>query len=165
MMGSENRHNTKAFKAAEAHGLLEFAVELLQFLAPEFQRIGGAKLDEYILLLAAGQAALELDQILASCQFDITEESKNDMFDSYLSFGILFERAGGDIKPKFHLLLHCFASSFEKGNPRYYTTYQDESLNGVIAGIAASSHRRNWQATIHRKINMLTALGLHAAMH
>ena len=43
--------------------------------------------------------------------------------------------------PKIHLFLHlCEWQAVEQGNPRYYWTYPDEDLAGMIAKVAASCH-------------------------
>ena len=47
------------------------------------------------------------------------------------------------LMPKLHLFLHlCEWQSVELGNPRYYWTYPDEDLAGLMAQVATSCHPR-----------------------
>ena len=65
------------------------------------------------------------------------------------------------MSPKFHLMFHCIQRAVSQGNPRFSSTYRDESLNGVIARIARSCHRRTWQAMVHHKVGyMLSTHGV-----
>ena len=43
--------------------------------------------------------------------------------------------------PKFHLFLHlCEWQAITHGNPRYFWTYPDEDLAGIMADVAKSCH-------------------------
>eukprot|EP00959_Pyramimonas_sp_CCMP1952_P415681 8709658-Pyramimonas_sp.AAC.1 len=53
--------------------------------------------------------------------------------------------------PKHHLFRHLAAHICRKGNPRYYNTYWDESINGVIAKIANTTHRARFERMVFRK--------------
>ena len=47
------------------------------------------------------------------------------------------------LQPKLHLFLHlCEVQAITHGNPRYYWTYADEDLMGIMADIASSCHPR-----------------------
>ena len=47
------------------------------------------------------------------------------------------------LQPKLHLFLHlCEWQAITHGNPRYYWTYADEDLMGIMAEIASSCHPR-----------------------
>ena len=52
--------------------------------------------------------------------------------------------------------------ALHRGNPRLYSTYRDESLNGIIAKIARSAHRRTWSNVIHFKRNIFHQKNLEA---
>ena len=50
--------------------------------------------------------------------------------------------------PKMHLFLHlCEWQSLDHGNPRYYWTYADEDLAGLMAEVAESCHPRTMAAS------------------
>ena len=47
------------------------------------------------------------------------------------------------LQPKLHLFLHlCEWQAIAQGNPRYYWTYPDEDLAGMMAEVASSCHPR-----------------------
>eukprot|EP00959_Pyramimonas_sp_CCMP1952_P345032 7226119-Pyramimonas_sp.AAC.1 len=41
------------------------------------------------------------------------------------------------------------------GNPRWYSTFLDESLNLVLAGVAAASHKATWERSIFDRMRLL----------
>ena len=151
MLGKEEAPNLSA-KANEAKNLLEFAILLLE------RHI--AKLDPLMgnLLLESGRAALKVNQIISESPRNMTANQRQQLMDAYLKHMSLFERAGGNIIPKHHLLIHCFQRTSVLGNPKFYHTYKDESLNGVIVKIARSSHRLTFYETVHKKFNVLRKL-------
>ena len=52
----------------------------------------------------------------------------------------LFIAAGGIPAPKFHLFWHLTLKMREDGNAASYSTYEDESFNGVVAAVAKTCH-------------------------
>lgn len=52
--------------------------------------------------------------------------------------------AGAAKRPKFHLLLHVAARARGQGSPRLHATWQDETLNRLLAACGASAHRLVW---------------------
>ena len=154
MLGKAGKPELKA-KAAETHGLLECAVNLLRKYQPQLRACSGNIAVECELLLAAGSAAMRVNEIIGSSPRVMSREALDSTLVSYLHFCTLFDRAGGHITPKFHMLVHCFQRSVLLGNPRFSMTYRDESLNGVVARIAASCHRNTWAETVHCKFNYL----------
>ena len=71
----------------------------------------------------------------------------------------LAKDAGVPMYPKHHLFRHLAAEICRKGNPRFYSTYHDESVNGVIANIAATTHRARLERMTFRKYGYLTTEG------
>ena len=116
-------------------------------------------------LLAAGESAIHLEHLFATFPRTLNRDQQLDLFNTFLRHTVLFERAGGILRPKHHLMLHCLRRSGFLGNPRYYTTYRDESLNGVVARIARSTHRWSLMRTCHRKFNGLNSSGVSTQMH
>ena len=72
-----------------------------------------------------------------------------------LGFLSFFSKAEGPLTSKCHFMFHLIQRSLYKGNPKKYSTYRDESFNGLIARIARSCHRRTWANVIHWKCQAL----------
>eukprot|EP00959_Pyramimonas_sp_CCMP1952_P431213 9031259-Pyramimonas_sp.AAC.1 len=62
---------------------------------------------------------------------------------------------GYSLQPKSHQFVHMTLSIGVKGNPRFYNTFHDESLNLILAGIASVSHRATWERTIFQRVQLL----------
>ena len=153
MLGNQETFSLTA-KAAESHGLLRFVHWLLQKHQAEFDNLPEAKSRQLTQLRAASQAALEMDTVLQSPERPFNREQCQGLFRYYVRFLVLYMRAGGVYRPKCHQLLHMIQRAQFKGNPRLYSTYRDESLNGTVAQIARSAHRRSWANIIHWKLSM-----------
>ena len=157
MLGKKDAPNLKS-KAAEASGMLLFVVATLERHLPTVT--DPVKILKGKLLLAAGQAALSFDHILKenkACR-NIPYKISEQLFKGYMRFLTFYERAGGNLTPKCHLMFHIVQKTLQKGNPRFYATYHDESFNGIIARIARSVHRTHWSETVLRKSTLLFAL-------
>eukprot|EP00959_Pyramimonas_sp_CCMP1952_P404396 8474233-Pyramimonas_sp.AAC.2 len=57
--------------------------------------------------------------------------------------------------PKSHLFVHLTARIPEYGNPRLYSTFLDEGLNLILAGVASASHRCTFERSIFERIRLL----------
>ena len=137
-------------KAAETHGLLGFVVETLDKYRNELA--GTLAFD---LLASAGHSALDFDAVLSAHDRSMPIESCRELFSHYNRFIVLCDRAAVPLLPKAHMMYHCVQRSRDKGNPRMYSTYMDESYNGAIARVCRSVHRRNWALAVYRKLEML----------
>ena len=120
-----------------------------------FDSAGDFKKTKAHLLLESGRSALRFEEVLSDHGRRIDRKVNQEMFDHYMHHLILYDRAGGHIYPKHHLLIHMIQRAGRLGNPRFYMTYKNESLNGVIARIAASCHRSCWGDVIQNKYNRL----------
>jgi len=138
-------------KAAETHGLLLFAVDLLQETMPKFEAKGGETFLAAQFLLASGRAAVALEDVLIRNPREIPREEQRLALNKFIEHTILYLRAGGTLVPKHHLMCHMFQDMHFLGNARYYMTYRDESLNRVIARIAKSCHRMTFYTVVHNK--------------
>ena len=143
-------------KAAETHGLLAFVVEMLQKHKVNLATTSSPQ-DKlaFELLTHAGESAMAFDAVLATHERRVGIEFSQDLFMHYQRFIVLCDRAGVPMLPKAHLMYHAVQHSLTKGNPRAYTTYIDESLNGAIARVCRSVHRRGWAEAVYRKIQMM----------
>eukprot|EP00959_Pyramimonas_sp_CCMP1952_P082962 1733949-Pyramimonas_sp.AAC.1 len=71
----------------------------------------------------------------------------------------LAQQAGVHMVPKHHYVRHMAAQLKRKGNPRFYNVYWDESINGVIAGVAATTHRARFERMVFRKFGYMSDRG------
>ena len=147
-------------KAAETHGLLGFVIQTLQ----KYQdRLVTNRSDEkrlmFDLLTRAGHACVAFDDVLNQHERILPENAYEDLFRHYSRFINLCCRAGVPLLPKAHLMFHCIHRAQDKGNPRSYSTYIDESYNGAIAKVCRSVHRRGWAFAVYRKLEQLEHLG------
>ena len=162
MLGKRARPFLTA-KAAETHNLLEFAVYLLEIYKPRFRSE-----DDIItaaLLLSAGRAAMRFDDVMTANQMNMNADAQEELCNSFMHFSTCYMRAGGHSIPKFHLMIHLVQRVCVNGNPRFSTTYKDESLNGVLARIGATCHRRHWEFNVHRKYNFMLHCEVTLEMH
>jgi hypothetical protein len=164
MLGKKRNPSFKG-KASETHGLLLFAVGLLEDNMVFFL---GAKGDiplRSMFLMHAGHAALHLDGLFQSSERNLNWSSRQQMLDLFLRFSHLYVRGGGQLVPKFHAMIHLLQWAHIHGNPKYYHTYRDESLNGLIAKIGKSCHFRSFQAVSHYKFSIRQSMGLTMDVH
>ena len=157
MCGSKKRPELKV-KAAEARGLLLFVVSLLREHMPRFAELGGRAHMKAQLLLASGDAAIEFENLMTAAPRVLAEDTRLLMWAAYMRHLVLYVRAGGQLRPKHHLMMHLLHATKWLGNPRYYATYKDESLNGVIARIGRSCHRTHFGMSVHLKYNIMRHL-------
>ena len=136
MLGTEESPSFKA-KGAEVHGLLVFIVEILETHQPQLSTCSQEIRYKAAALLQAGKAAIRFDKLLSKSTMRMSEEETGNLMAEYLHFAILYERAGGDLVHKFHLMCHAIHFTRKHGNLRLHSTYRSESFNGVLARIAA----------------------------
>ena len=109
-------------------------------------------------LLIAGRSLVEFTTILDSQPRVISDRAYRDL--QRLSEQHLHHAAlvGMEFKPKHHMFRHLVAAIPMKGNPRYYHTYNDESLNRTIASLATSVHRATFERRLFLKLDFLRHL-------
>ena len=67
------------------------------------------------------------------------------MHDAMQTHLALCARTGIPYAPTHHLWIHMWMRSATMGNPRYYTTFLDESCNHQVAKICRSCHRSTFE--------------------
>jgi hypothetical protein len=162
-MISKKRMVIKA-KGAEARGLLEFCVSILTEYAPAFAVKGGIRHAHAQQLLASGEAAMRFEAVLKEHGRVVPREAQLELWSCLMKHTSLYMRSGGKFMPKHHQMMHAVHNIARHGNPRYYHTYRDESLNGVIAKIGRSCHRTAFGLSVHMKFNVLASLLGNAAV-
>eukprot|EP00973_Karenia_brevis_P079209 10990891-Karenia_brevis.AAC.1 len=143
MLGDES-DPCLACKGAEAHGLLGFGIFLLEKFMNKFRGRSAMIHFEAQLLLESGKAAQKLDDMFEALPPDVSLENAQKMLGLFLRHVTLFQRAGGFLVPKHHLMIHAVQKISRLGNPRFTSCYHDESLNGVLAKISRSTHKWTW---------------------
>ena len=152
-----------SIKATEAKGLLEFVINLLEEDVP---KLAPAEAMQGALLLACGKSAFRVELALRnSGAMVLSRVQRQELLNDYTHHVSLYHRAGGKLKPKHHMMFHMILDSSWKGAPSLYATFRDESLNGVIAGIARSCHRKRFGEIIHFKFSALQSLIGPDAVH
>jgi hypothetical protein len=153
MLGKEWNPCVKA-KASESRHLLDFCVKLVETHRAALDADSGR------FLLASGQAAMEVNQIMRENGRLMSVEVQQRLLTVFLRHCALFIRGGGNLVPKHHLMIHCIQRISYMGNPRFYSCYHDESLNGVVVKIAKSCHKMTFMHTVHNKFRWAGRLGL-----
>ena len=88
----------------------------------------------------------------------VDARTAQQMLDAVVKHNTWIERCGFDLKPKNHQLVHFVQRSLHDGAPRLYTTYREESFNGVLARVGRSVHALTWEAGVLYKIAYLQEL-------
>ena len=154
-------------KGAETKSMLGFIIYIFQSHKHKFEGLHGEKARRYHLLAAAAAEANRFEATLrpAGDRRNLQPYEVQFMLDKYTRFVSLCMSLDISPKPKFHMLYHMILSSLHRGAPKTYQTYNDESINGVVANIAAGCHRATWQETVFTKADLLKALGRQQFMH
>ena len=71
----------------------------------------------------------------------------------------LAREAGVQVLPKHHLFAHVLLKTRLYGNPKYYATFLDESLNRQLASVARSAYAAVWERRIFWSMDLIMALG------
>jgi hypothetical protein len=57
--------------------------------------------------------------------------------------------------PKHHIILHALAEANEKGNPWFYGSWLDESLNKLLKGCCRGASQLTFEETVLAKVSEL----------
>ena len=149
MLGPQNKPHL-SMKAGETQSLLPFVVEMLEENCPKYVGSSDDSELECKLLLRAGQSALVMNSVFALPR-KLDRKDCQLLMDNYMLFCTCYDRCNGNMVPKHHLMVHLIQQSLVKGNPSFYATWNDESLNGILRKIAVSCHRLTWAKSVHIK--------------
>ena len=148
-------------KAAETKELLGFVINLFEQYRAQLVQYDAIR---FKFLFASAQAAAEVSSIMAASGRIMSLDDQQKMLASYTRHVAMYMRAGGNFVPKHHLFFHCIQRIQVLGNPKYYSTYRDESLNGVVVKLARSSHRLVFMESVHDRFRWLGAMDLCTQM-
>eukprot|EP00959_Pyramimonas_sp_CCMP1952_P457780 9475503-Pyramimonas_sp.AAC.1 len=146
MLGTRSAPALKT-KAAETGVLTRWAVE--------FCRTSGARMVRAKVMMNAGECLLEYARILKESPHHVEPAKYDRLVFLCLRHLALMGDVGGGYLPKAHMWVHMTLKIPECGNPRTYITFHDESLNLVLAGVAAAAHRSTWERSIFERIRLL----------
>ena len=143
-------------KGKETHGLLPFSTKMLDKHCDALTALGhGARAKR---LLAAGRAAEDLDEVLRRSPKFPGVEVQQKVLDLLVRHTSLAHAAGVRLLPKHHMMVHMALRMHLHGSPRWYTTFHDEAVNGMVATIGRSTHRWTFEGAVHRKYAQLQLL-------
>jgi hypothetical protein len=141
-------------KAKETHGLVPFCAELLDRYSVRLQAEPQVVQQRATFLRQACRHAMEFDALLASThRADVPFQEA--LLSHVLRFNKLMHVASGNLLPKSHALVHMAQNADFHGNPKGHSTFHDESVNGLVKKIAASSHRSTFAHTVLTKLHIL----------
>ena len=157
MLGSKGNPNLRA-KANESLHLVEFCVQLLETHAASLAQ------PKQKFLLESARAAVQVSDIFRTSPRIMSRDTQELLMGAYLRHCVFFQRSGGNIVIKHHLMLHLIQRCIILGNPKYYSCYRDESMNGALVKVARSCHRMTFMVSVHMKWNFMSKLGLTTHM-
>eukprot|EP00959_Pyramimonas_sp_CCMP1952_P463499 9485050-Pyramimonas_sp.AAC.1 len=133
-------------KAAESKWLFFFSVWLMEEFGNKCADVERAN-----VLLQAGVALVKWCDLLEKQPRKVPADVCDDL-EAFAAMHCNLAGLGGvPILPKHHLFRHLTEMIRVKGSPHYYHTYIDEGMNGVVASIAASTHRARFERMVFRK--------------
>ena len=131
-------------KAAESRGLLKFATQVAQRLAPRDHKM--------YLLAKSGALLCRFMQILKQESRRVPVDKQIELMRCAVQHILLFRAAGGICTPKYHRLPHIVRAIWFSGNPSFYSTYEDESENGMIAIVCSKVHGDTFARSVFERI-------------
>ena len=155
MLGARDNPIMHRAGGAEIRSLLGFVVAMLENFAPRLPMPQG----EY--LLRAGRALSHFFAICRSHGRRMSRAIVQSLFDAAISHNKFYKKAGGLEKPKHHAFIHLAIQSLWLGNPRFRTTYRNESLNGTVALVSRSVHRSTFIRSVLQKFGLIQLFAPH----
>ena len=133
-------------RAAETYFFFFFILDLLK----DFVAI----VENGHLLHSAGQCLATYMTILKTNGPVLGGAVVQQLLDLCKKFLLLVQRAGWHDLPKNHLWTHLTLRAARLGNPKSYATFADESANGDMALVAASTHRMTFALKCYWKYSL-----------
>jgi hypothetical protein len=124
-----------ATKGAETKCLVPFCLELIDKYRNALTPAVAAAYK------GIGESIMGLLAVMQSEDFVMRPASIQSMYDHLNRLYRLWLSSGLACKPKLHLLMHMCDRAHFQGNPAYYATWADESLNRLLASLGMQAHR------------------------
>eukprot|EP00959_Pyramimonas_sp_CCMP1952_P099548 2081175-Pyramimonas_sp.AAC.1 len=85
----------------------------------------------------------------------MSDEAAQGLIDTFHRHTSLMSRVRARFVPKHHLWAHLVQCAAANGNPRFYSTFLDETLNGVVATMAKAGHSKTWERSIFTRLQLV----------
>ena len=138
-------------KAAESRGLFFFSRWLLRAC----MRPSALEETRGKTLLQAADALQTWYKILDNHGYFMPPTAVQNLVACARAHCMALQEATVALAPKHHLLVDLSRSAGRLGNPKYISTYPDETWNAVLKRIAASSHGSTVALTVSTKYHVL----------
>ena len=138
-------------KGAETRGVIEFTVGLLD-------RLGAHAPHKCRMLAQAGRHLLRWYEICKAEKRTMSIGCRIELFSEAINHVVLYKASGSHMVYKHHAFLHLTALACFHGNPSYFSTYEDESENGLIAKIAEAVHARTFAMSTFERLHLADRL-------
>ena len=149
MIGNLEQPELKC-RAGESRGLLKFTLRTLK----EHVDVLG---EQGLHLVRAGDAIERYAMLLKTEPRVMSMAVRQDMMNCAIGFNMSYKAAGGHEVPKFHSFIHMTYGIGFMGNPAYYSTYEDESENGLVARIGRSTSMCQFSFSVLVKLHVSKA--------
>ena len=123
MLGTATHQKLK-LKAGETWGLSLYLLHVLN--------VHPARIEDQHRLLEAGRCLEELVQVFNACGSGMSAGHIQTAFDKFLRHMTLTESDDELLIPKRHMVLHMLRDIPWLGNPKYYASWEDASLNKTL---------------------------------
>lgn len=145
MMGTAANPNL-ALHGAEMVGFLAFGECLLN--------THGALLGDHRADFTLAWRSLNQVRLLTSKYHDVMPDHEVQPFVQAVSDALgAMDRLDLPQKPKAHAMIELAAAARTHGSPAFFACWEDESMNVLLRGIAATAHRSNWHWRVLRNLN------------
>ena len=153
MLGSRRKPKLR-LKAAESWGFLLWIHHVLPTIAHKLDGDADA---------CAGAAGSLVDwmKILQQHGRELPVSAQESLCACVIKHFSCLELLGVRLMPKHHMWVHLTFSAGRMGNPRFYWTFLDESLNGKLKKILRRCHQAAFERRGLAKVWSLFGLGCH----
>ena len=132
-------------KAAEAGPLVSWICVLLR----DYAVLGGKYLSQ------AGDALKRHMKINKEAPAQLTQDACDELLYTFHRHMRLLKEGGVRTIPKHHLWCHLTLMAGKWGNPRAYSCFLDETMNGVVSTIAQHSHQAAFERNVFIRLQLL----------
>ena len=137
-------------EAAETGVLLHFAAELAwkhRAVATHGQS-----------LAKAGPPLVRYLELMKETPQQVDERTRDIFLECFKTHCIHLEDAAVPFLPKHHMMCHMTLDMCAKGNTRYYSTFLDETLHGMMATVASKAHKLRWEERVYMRLDLQARL-------
>ena len=148
------KNPTLAAKGGQTVDIVPFCTRLMHECAAQGQ--------VFQLLAKAGRAITIFEETYRSEPLVMSTAGVNLLLTNCVTHCVAFKLAGGITVPKHHAWIHLCHGARWSGNPKGYSTYGDESENGLAAKQGRFAHPFAFAFTVMQKQVALERLGASA---